>query len=169
VTQILIRAVEAAGVRAILQRGWSGLGRIPLPETMLSVGHVPHASLLPRVAGLVHHGGAGSTAAALRAGVPTVVVPHNGDQPIWGQLAHELGCAARPIPYRELTSERLADAIRQVSTQPAFSAASRRLSGRVQAETGTVTACELIEEMVAARLRAVRSSTAAHPWSGHHA
>jgi sterol 3beta-glucosyltransferase len=163
ITGIVARAVEMSGVRAILQHGWSGLGRTPLPPAMLAVGPVPHAWLLPRVACLVHHGGAGTTAAALRAGVPTVVVPHNGDQPIWGQLARELGCAVAPIPYRDLTAERLSVAIGHVMSHASLRAAAERLSARIQNENGTLAACELIEELVSARLEQPSPLTAAVP------
>jgi UDP:flavonoid glycosyltransferase YjiC (YdhE family) len=155
VTRLLVDAVEAAGCRAILQQGWSGLGRIALPECLQSIGFAPHSWLLPRVACVVHHGGAGTTAATLRAGVPSIVIPHLGDQPMWAQYASGFGCAHPPIPYRSLTSKRLAAAIRRVLAQPSFGTAAKSVGARLRAEDGVGRSCELLEALVASRFAAV--------------
>ena len=77
---------------------------------------VPFAWLFPRVAAVVHHGGAGTTSAGLRAGVPSVVVPFFGDQPYWGLRVADLGVGPVPIPRKKLTVERLAQAIQTAVT-----------------------------------------------------
>jgi len=92
-TRLVIQAVQEAGVRAVVASGWAGLGEAKLPDSIHLVGDVPHSWLFPRTSAVVHHGGAGTTAAGLRAGVPSIIVPFHGDQPFWGRLVHERGLA----------------------------------------------------------------------------
>jgi UDP:flavonoid glycosyltransferase YjiC (YdhE family) len=83
-TQTIFDAVTAAGVRAIVSKGWGGLGRdqgLSVPDNVYIIGNCPHDWLFLRVSVVVHHGGAGTTAAGLKAGKPTIVVPFFGDQP----------------------------------------------------------------------------------------
>ena len=89
-TRLIVDAVGVARQRAILLGGWSDLGSTELPDSIFRVDSVPHDWLFPRVAAVVHHGGAGTTAAGLRAGLPTVIVPFTVDQPFWGWRVHEL-------------------------------------------------------------------------------
>jgi UDP:flavonoid glycosyltransferase YjiC (YdhE family) len=110
-TRLLIDAVERAGCRAILARGWAGLGDGPLPESVFAAGPLPHASLFPRLAAVAHHGGAGTTATASRSGVPQIVVPHLLDQYYWGHRAHLLGVAPPPLSRLNLTASKLAELI----------------------------------------------------------
>jgi vancomycin aglycone glucosyltransferase len=110
-TRLVLEAVERAGVRAVLSAGWAGLGRSALPETVMSVGGVCHASLFRRVAAVVHHGGAGTTTTAARAGAPQIVVPHLLDQFWWGQRVGSLGLGPPALPRRGLRAERLAEAL----------------------------------------------------------
>lgn len=111
-TRVFVEAVRLAGVRAVLSRGWAGLGAGALPENVLAIGPVSHSALLPRMRAMVHHGGAGTTHAAARAGIPQVVVPHVYDQFYWGPRAQALGVAPAPIPKSMLDAERLAEALR---------------------------------------------------------
>ena len=92
-TDGLLAAIEAIGCRALISRGWAGLGEAALPEHVMVVGSVSHARLFPRVAAVVHHGGAGTTHTAARAGVPQVVVPHLLDQYYFARRVHDLGVA----------------------------------------------------------------------------
>ncbi len=110
-SELQLGAAADAGVRLVLSRGWAGLGDLALPEQALSIGDVPHASLFPRVAAVVHHGGAGTTTSAARAGVPQIVVPHLLDQFYWGERVHRLGLGPAPIPRRRLTRAGLALAL----------------------------------------------------------
>ena len=110
-TRLLLDAVERVGCRAILARGWAGLGEGPLPESVYGAGPLPHASLFPRVAAVVHHGGAGTTTTVARSGVPQIIVPHLLDQHYWGHRTHLLGVAPPPLPRVKLTAERLAELI----------------------------------------------------------
>jgi vancomycin aglycone glucosyltransferase len=110
-TRLLVDAVERAGCRAVLAKGWAGLGDGPLPDSVFGAGSLPHASLFPRMAAVVHHGGAGTTATAARSGVPQIVVPHLLDQNYWGRRAHLLGVAPPPLHRLKLSAGRLAELI----------------------------------------------------------
>jgi vancomycin aglycone glucosyltransferase len=110
-TRILLDAVERAGCRALVSQGWAGLGSGPLPETVLPIGEVSHTRLFRRVAAVVHHGGAGTTARAARAGAPQLVVPHLLDQHYFARRVHALGIAPQPVRRRHLCAETLGDAL----------------------------------------------------------
>jgi sterol 3beta-glucosyltransferase len=114
-TQLIIDAVEKVGKRAVILTGWAGLGAIDVPESIHILKYAPHSWLFPQMAAVVHHGGAGTTASGFRAGVPTVIVPHNADQPYWGRRAKQLGVGTDPIPRGELSVEKLSDAIRNAT------------------------------------------------------
>ncbi len=108
-SRTVLEAARLAGARVLLSRGWAALGEgAPLPPTALAMGPQPHGKLFPRCAAVVHHGGAGTTATAARAGAPQVVVPHLGDQFYWGHRAAALGIATEILPKRRLTAQLLA-------------------------------------------------------------
>jgi sterol 3beta-glucosyltransferase len=130
----VVAAVRAIGVRAVVQAGWSGL-RVEDPA-VLSIGEVPHEWLFPQMAAVVHHAGAGTTAAGLRAGVPAVPVPVLADQPFWAARLHALGAAPAPIPLSRLTADRLAGAVRAVTSNPHYGARAKALSARLATEDG---------------------------------
>ena len=142
---IVIEALQKAGVRGIIVTGWGGLKAIALPETVLQIDQAPHAWLFPRMAAIVHHGGAGTTAAGLRAGKPSVVVPFFGDQPFWGQRIHSLGVGSNPIPQKKLTAEKLAAAIKEVISNPNIRQKAEALGAKVRHEDGIGNAVALIE------------------------
>lgn len=118
-TKTIVDAVgRLKGVRAIVSKGWGGLGgddagKGKSKSIFFLDSDCPHEWLFPRMACVVHHGGAGTTAAGLRFGVPTVVVPFFGDQPFWGSLVAQAGAGPDPVPFSRLTAERLAIAIKQ--------------------------------------------------------
>ncbi len=146
-TDLVLAAIAQAGCRAVIQHGLAGLGEgRPLPEQVQTIGFTPHRWLFPRAACVVHHGGAGTTAAAFRAGAPAVFVPWWLDQPIWGEYARALGCAGEVISAQELTAERLAAAITK-TLAPRYRRTAAALGKRIQAEDGVRTARLLIEEM----------------------
>ncbi|MFF7458330.1 glycosyltransferase [Kitasatospora sp. NPDC008115] len=132
--ELVTGAVRRAGVRAIVQAGWAGLGGHG-PD-VLTVGELPHDWLLPRTAAVVHHAGAGTTAAGLRAGVPAVPVPVMADQPFWASRLHELGVASRPLPFQDLTAENLGDAITACLSEPAHRRRAADLAHRLATEDG---------------------------------
>ena len=106
--------MEEAGCRAVLSTGWAGLGEGPLPESVFRAGPVDHGRLFPRMAAVMHHGGAGTTTTTARAGVPQIVVPHGVDQYYWAARMQSLGVAGPPVPRQRLRAERLAESLRAV-------------------------------------------------------
>jgi sterol 3beta-glucosyltransferase len=133
---LVLQAIARTGQRAILQAGWGGLSKADVPANILMVNSVPHTWLFPRMAAVVHHGGAGTTAAGLRAGVPSIVIPFFGDQPFWGQRVADLGVGTAPIPRKQLTVERLAQAIHRAVTDPVIRQRAADLGATIQAEDG---------------------------------
>ncbi|BCX03093.1 MAG: hypothetical protein KatS3mg053_1031 [Candidatus Roseilinea sp.] len=105
---------------------------------------VPHEWLFPRTKAVVHHGGAGATAAGLCAGVPNVVVPFFGDQPFWGWRVAALGAGPTPVPLQSLTAERLTAAIERAVTDPAMRARAAEVGARLRAEDGVSNTVTLI-------------------------
>lgn len=138
-------ALQRAGKRGVLITGWSGAKQMRLPAHVLVLDSVPHGWLFPRVAGVVHHGGAGTTAAGLRAGVPSLLIPHAADQPYWARRTRELGVSAPPIPRKKLTTERLADGIRTMVSEPSIRESAAKLGEAIRAENGVAAAVALIE------------------------
>lgn len=147
-TRLLLDAVQQSGQRAVLLSGWAGVGQIDLPPTIYRLDRAPHSWLFPRMMAVVHHGGAGTTAAGLRAGVPSVIVPHMADQPYWGQRVAALGVGPTPIPRPKLTAVKLAEAIRIASNNSNIRQRATKLGAKIRAEDGVETAVRLIEAYI---------------------
>ncbi|KAJ5681971.1 uncharacterized protein N7477_001911 [Penicillium maclennaniae] len=136
-SKIIRGAVQKAGQRAIISKGWGGLGTDGLDSqkgTFL-LGNCPHDWLFQHVSCVVHHGGAGTTATGLKFGRPTVIVPFFGDQPFWGDIIARDGVGPSPIPYKDLTVEKLADAILE-ALKPASKQKAHEISEIIQRESG---------------------------------
>jgi len=144
-TDLVLQALSKTGQRAILFSGWGGMHKADLPASVFMVDSIPHAWLFPRVAAVVHHGGAGTTAAGLRAGVPSIVIPFLVDQPFWGQRVHDLGVGPAPIPRSKLTVDRFAQAIEEAVTNTAMRQRAAELGSKIQAEDGIANAVEIIQ------------------------
>lgn len=144
-TALVLEAL--GGRRAVVSAGWGGLNASALPPSVYGLESAPHDWLFPRMAAVVHHGGAGTTAAALRAGVPSFVVPFLGDQPFWGARVHALGVGPAPLPRKDLTPSRLAAALAQMD-DPAMRARAADLGARIRAEDGVGAAVRILEEAV---------------------
>jgi sterol 3beta-glucosyltransferase len=127
-------ALRLAGQRGIIQAGWADLAASD--DNMLTIGDVPHAWLFPRMAAVVHAAGAGTTAAGLRAGVPAVPIPMAGDGPFWSYRLTSLGVTPGPIRFKKLTTDRLADAVREAVTNPAYTQRATDLAADIAAEDG---------------------------------
>jgi sterol 3beta-glucosyltransferase len=151
----VLDAIRQAKVRAIFASGWGGIKHAALPDTVFPVESVPHEWLFPQCAAAVHHGGAGTTAATLRAGVPSVVVPYFYDQFFWGKRLRELGVASRPIPQKKLTSEALAAAIREVVGSPEIGSRCRRLAESISRENGVQAAVDVLQRYLGAMMRRI--------------
>ena len=148
ISQIVIEALRKTGQRGILLGGWSELGSGNLPDSIFRVDTVSHDWLFPRVAAVVHHGGAGTTAAGLRAGVPSVIVPSFGDQFFWGWRVQELRVGPRPIPRNKLTAVKLAGAIQQAIGDEVIKHKAAQVGQQICAENGVGTAVNLIEAFI---------------------
>jgi UDP:flavonoid glycosyltransferase YjiC (YdhE family) len=143
---LFAEAIQQTGVRAILQ-GWEmGMKQLNLPPTIFAIGSLPHSWLLPRCTGIVHHGGFGTTAAGLRAGIPALVIPHVADQFYWGQHVEQLGAGLPAIPRQKLTHERLVPALKELAHNDEVRIAASALGERIRAENGVGNAVRLIEE-----------------------
>ncbi len=145
---IVIRALQKAKMRGIIATGWGGLKTKTLPQGILQIDQVPHAWLFPRLAAVVHRGGAGTTAAALRAGKPSVILPFFGDQPFWGRRVHALGAGAQPIPQKRLSVERLARSIEDTLSNPIIREEAENLGRKIRSEDGIRNAVEMIEAIL---------------------
>jgi sterol 3beta-glucosyltransferase len=143
--RLQLKAVSQSGQRAVLLAGWAGLGEQNLPAHVLGLEAAPHGWLFPRMAAVVHHGGAGTTAAAFRAGVPQVVVPHLADQPFWGGRVERLGVGPRPIPRPKLNVNNLSAAIQAAATDKGMRRRAGDLSELIKGEDGMSVAVQLIE------------------------
>ena len=119
------------------------------PDTIFKIEAAPHDWLFERVTAVVHHGGAGTTAAGLRAGKPTVICPFMGDQPFWGHRVLELGVGSAPIPQKKLDAEKLAAAIAQVTNDGQIQRNATALGEKIRAEDGVAKSIEFIEEHLA--------------------
>jgi vancomycin aglycone glucosyltransferase len=141
-SRILVEAARALGLRSILSQGWGELAPIDAAGDCLSIGDVAHEALFPRVAAIVHHGGAGTTTTAARAGAPQVIVPHNYDQPYWAHRMETLGVGARGPASEQLSVESIVTALR-ACLQPETRAGAQALAASVQPD-GARAAAELL-------------------------
>ncbi|MER5299546.1 glycosyltransferase [Streptomyces lasiicapitis] len=132
--EVAVAALRRTGLRGVLQSGRAGLAASG--DGILTVGELPHALLFPRMAAVVHHAGAGTTAAGLRAGVPAVPVPVTADQPFWAGRLTALGAAPAAVPFRELTAERLADALTRAVRETTYASAAEAVARVMAAEDG---------------------------------
>ncbi|RVU27943.1 glycosyltransferase [Streptomyces antnestii] len=145
-SDIAVRALRRAGLRGILQAGRAGLAYEA--DDMLTVGEVPHAQLFPRLAAVVHHAGAGTAAAALRAGVPAVTVPVTADQPFWAGRLAAVGAAPAPIPFSSLTAERLADALDLVVKRQTYTRAAADAARHMATEDAPGQTLKAVKELI---------------------
>jgi sterol 3beta-glucosyltransferase len=137
-------------VRVLLDGTWGGLGgergRADARAYALDA-EAPHGWLFPRVRAVVHHGGAGTTAVGLRAGRPTGVVPHLGDQYFWGRRVRDLRLGPPPLALRQLSAARLAAVLREVAAEPAYAENAAALGAALAAEDGLGAAVRALEAL----------------------
>lgn len=146
--RIALEALDRTGQRGVLSAGWGGLKPGALPATVHAIGSLPHSWLFPRMAAVVHHGGAGTTAAGLRAGVPSIVVPFMGDQHFWGKRVAELGVGPAPLPRKKLTAEALALAISKSLPDSAMRRRAASLGESIRDEDGVGEAVTAIDKFI---------------------
>ncbi|MBI5543749.1 MAG: glycosyltransferase family 1 protein [Deltaproteobacteria bacterium] len=147
-TALALGAARLAKVRVVLLSGWGGLKTLE-NDDVFCADALPHDWLFPRVAAAVHHGGAGTTGAALRAGVPAIVVPFTMDQPFWASRVAALGAGPAPISRRWLTEASLAAALRTAVCDEAMRKRAAELSEKIRSEDGPAAAAECFGRLAA--------------------
>jgi UDP:flavonoid glycosyltransferase YjiC (YdhE family) len=146
--QDVIAALDANNARGVIAAGWSEYRPTDLPENVFTIDAMPHDWLLPQMAAAVHHGGAGTTGAALRAGIPQVVVPFLGDQFFWGLQVEKRGVGPKAVPNKQLTAKALGDAIGKTLNDRQMCQRAGEIGGHVRAENGLARAAQIIEKAV---------------------
>lgn len=139
-------ALRQAGLRGVVHAGWADLAMAG--DDVMTVRYVPHDWLFPQMGAVVHHAGAGTTAATLRAGVPSVPVPIAFDQPVWARRLRDLGAAPTVLPYRRLSAPLLAAGIRMAFDRPEYRARAAQLAALVGSEDGAGAIMDVLERLV---------------------
>jgi sterol 3beta-glucosyltransferase len=148
--RLVLEALAQSGQRGLLLTGWGGMRALSAPDSVFVLDSAPHSWLFPRMAAVVHHGGAGTTAEGLRAGVPTLILPFAVDQAFWGKRVKALGVGPNPIPFRKLTAEKLARAIQKAVTQPEIKRGAARLGAAIRTQDGVGNAVRIIKQYLGA-------------------
>ena len=165
-TNMIFEAVRKTGQRALVSKGWGGLGAddLGIPDGVFMLGNVPHDWLFERVSCVVHHGGAGTTSAGIRAGRPTVIVPFFGDQPFWGSMVARAGAGPPPVPYKELTADKLAESIMH-AIQPDSLQRAAEMKEQIRHENGVETgAAQFHGQLKVENLRCALSPNRVAAW-----
>ena len=142
---MLVEAARALGLRSVLSKGWANLTLGETGEDCLSIGDVNHARLFPRMAAILHHGGAGTTITAARAGRPQVIIPHNYDQFYWAHRVQELGVGVSGPTRDDLTIDALVQALREC-LQTEMEDNAQALASRIELHGARIAAERLINE-----------------------
>jgi len=186
-TELIFEAVKKTGQRVLLSKGWGGMGadELQIPDNVFMLGNVPHDWLFKHVSCVVHHGGAGTTAAGITAGKfpmlnvllrqmltlylhhsgrPTLVVPFFGDQPFWGAMVARAGAGPEPIPHKQLTADKLADAI-NFCLKPESLDRAKALASKIAAERGSDMGAQSFHQYLEAdRLRCTLAPARVATW-----
>lgn len=144
---IAIKALAKSNSRAILATGWGGLEACDLPENIFKIEKAPHDWLFPRMSAIVHHGGTGTTAAALKAGKPMTICPFIADQPFWGHRIYSLGAATKPIPQKRLSVDKLSRALNEMLNNQTMQSKAKELSIQILNEHGIENTVSIIENI----------------------
>jgi UDP:flavonoid glycosyltransferase YjiC (YdhE family) len=147
---LIVEALAKSGQRGLLLTGWGGLRVEIASDDVFVLDAAPHSWLFPRMAAVVHHGGAGTTAEGLRAGVPAVIIPFAFDQSFWGARLRASGLAADPIPRKRLTADRLAKAVSTVVTDRDMRQRAASTGEVIRAENGIGNALEIVQRYLGA-------------------
>jgi UDP:flavonoid glycosyltransferase YjiC (YdhE family) len=165
-TELIFEAVRKTGRRVLLSKGWGGMGadELRIPDGVFMLGNVPHDWLFKHVSCVVHHGGAGTTAAGITAGRPTLIVPFFGDQPFWGAMVARAGAGPDPISHKQLTADKLADAI-NFCLKPESLERAKELASKIAAEQGSDTGAQSFHQYLEAdRLRCTLAPSRPATW-----
>lgn len=150
--RLVLEAIHRTGNRAIVLSGWSALSDSEAVDLLaeqsaefLFIDAIPHEWLLPRCKAIIHHGGAGTTAAGLKAGIPNIVAPFAADQPFWGARVRAIGAGPQPIMVKDLTVEKLVAALVEADSD-LIQTRAQSVARKIQAENGVGAAVKLIED-----------------------
>ncbi|KAF4548462.1 Sterol 3-beta-glucosyltransferase-like protein 4 [Elsinoe fawcettii] len=148
-TKMIFDAIRQTGQRALVSKGWGGIGadQLGIPEGVMMLGNVPHDWLFQRVSAVVHHGGAGTTAAGITSGKPTVIVPFFGDQPFWGAMVAKAGAGPEPIAYKDLNADKLAEQIK-TALLPQTLERAKELAASIAHENGCQTGAQSFHQQM---------------------
>lgn len=146
--QTVVAAAQRSGVRVVLGKGWGGETGRALPETMIGVDYAPYAWLFPRMAGVVHHGGSGTTGLALHSGVPSMVAAFGADQPYWGERSFQLGVGPKWMMAQKMTVDGLAGALREMVEQAGYRERAAAVGSALRRENGLQAAVEVMGQWV---------------------
>ncbi|MCX6025177.1 MAG: glycosyltransferase [Chloroflexi bacterium] len=146
--QAAVEALTSAGLRGVIDASPASLAGIPLPDSIRAVQGVPHAWLFPHMRLILHHGGAGTTGAALRAGVPSAVLPFWADQFLWAKRTQALGVGPAPLPASRITARRLRAMLDDAESDPAIRTRASELGNRLRREDGVAAAIEIIRPLL---------------------
>jgi sterol 3beta-glucosyltransferase len=145
--QSVFDALARTKNRAIILSGWSDIENLDLSNNIFLMDSAPHNWLLLRCKAVIHHGGAGTTAAGLRSGIPNLVIPFAADQPFWGARVHAIGAGPQPTPVKKLTAEKLIGALIEADGDT-LRGSAQAVGRKIRAEDGVGCAVKLIEEHV---------------------
>ncbi len=143
--ETIVEAVQRAGLRAILARGWGAMAEIDVPKNIHIINSAPHSELFQHVCAVVHHGGSGTTAAGLRAGLPTLICPLTVDQPFWGRRVFSLGCGPKPQFIKRLQPKRLSEGLTELVQTESYRACAKNVASAIASENGVAQAVEAVE------------------------
>ena len=145
-SQMVTQALQDAGQRGVLMTGWGGLSRTSLSDDIYILEKAPHDALFPLMSAVVHHAGAGTTAAGLRAGIPNVCIPHFGDQDFWAYRCYSAGVSPAAIPRKRLNRHNLARALAQVTHHKDMRHKAREMGQKIQSEEGVGQAIQFLKQ-----------------------
>ena len=143
-SHLVLDALERTGQRCVLSQGWSGLANARDSKNVITVGSIPHDWLFPRMSAIVHHGGAGTTAAAMRAGVPALVVPFFADQYFWADRVRRAGLGPTPVPKARLTANKLAEGLTSIATSHKMHVSAEAAGRIIRGERGLERALQIM-------------------------
>jgi len=157
-TQIVLQGLKISGKRGVLLVGDDLIEQDDFPDEVFPVKWVPFDWLFPQMAAVIHHAGCGTVHAALQAGVPNIIVPFHSENFLWAHRVAELGLGIPPIRRKELSAERLAEAIQTVTSDREMQARALKMSQRIQAEDGVARAVEIIHQYVSTSLKGTQKA-----------
>lgn len=142
---LFLQAVESAGCRAIIQTSSERYPAEMQTGNVYFIGKHPHQPVFEHCAAVVHHGGAGTTHAASRAGCPSIVIPFMDEQLFWGRQLQKLGLAVKPLPFKSVTANALANGIRTILSNPGYRQTALQARNAMQNNDGVAKAIELLQ------------------------